>query len=243
MPLLDDEDLRGLFRTEPRRQPFPEVGRVSFADLGGTEEPSFVEAYTDGGCRGNPGPAGFGAVIRYEGQTIELLGTVPRATNNESEYEGLLLALRWAVEHKVRRLHVRMDSELVIRQMQGRYGVSWVLKPVLSDGLRARPRHRPRPIRACAAGAEYARGPSRDPRDGPSGLSPAEALRMDKPADIVFLNPHDVVHLSLPELRQRLTVAKSELESLAPAPRVELDRESLLALVSLSLQALAARPH
>jgi hypothetical protein len=63
---------------------------------------------------------------------------------------------------------------------------------------------------------------------------------VDKPADITILNPREVVHLSLGDLRARLLVAQSELEALAPAPRVEMDRESILALVSLALQALAS---
>lgn len=131
VPLLeDDEDVRTLFRVTPRERAYPEVGRVSYADLSGPSDEPRVLIYTDGGCRGNPGQAGFGAVIHHGGRVIELMGTVARATNNESEYEGLLLALRWAIEQQARRLLIRMDSQLVVYQMQGRFGVSQKLKPL-----------------------------------------------------------------------------------------------------------------
>ncbi len=84
-----------------------------------------ITAYTDGGARGNPGPAGYGAHILDEaGETLaELVGPLGTATNNVAEYSGLIAALRWALEHGHTRVRVRMDSELVIKQMRGEYKV------------------------------------------------------------------------------------------------------------------------
>lgn len=81
-------------------------------------------ANVDGGSRGNPGPAGYGVRIeRDDGTIVELKESLALATNNVAEYNGLLAALRWAVEHGVGRLHVRADSELMVKQMNGEYRV------------------------------------------------------------------------------------------------------------------------
>ena len=78
----------------------------------------------DGGSRGNPGPAGYGAyVAREDGTIIELKGFLPHATNNVAEYNGLLTALRWAAEQGLATLHVKADSELMMKQMRGEYRV------------------------------------------------------------------------------------------------------------------------
>jgi len=84
-----------------------------------------ITAYTDGGARGNPGPAGYGVhILDAAGQTLaELVGPLGHATNNVAEYSGLIAALQWACEHGHTRLRVRMDSELVIKQMRGEYKV------------------------------------------------------------------------------------------------------------------------
>jgi ribonuclease HI len=86
--------------------------------------PSFV-ANIDGGARGNPGPAGWGAVIVTEDGTAaaELYGAIGSATNNVAEYSGLLAALGWCVEHGATRVHVRSDSLLLVQQMLGNYKV------------------------------------------------------------------------------------------------------------------------
>jgi ribonuclease HI len=81
--------------------------------------------YSDGASRGNPGPAGAGAVISEPGGAVlrrlgRFLGS---ATNNVAEYEGLLLGLAGALEGGAREVHVRADSELLIRQLEGRYQV------------------------------------------------------------------------------------------------------------------------
>jgi len=84
-----------------------------------------ITAYFDGGSRGNPGPAGYGACILDEAGTVlaELAGGIGVATNNVAEYRGLLAALQWAVDHDVRALHVRGDSLLLVQQMKGGYRV------------------------------------------------------------------------------------------------------------------------
>jgi ribonuclease HI len=84
-----------------------------------------ITAYTDGGARGNPGPAGYGVVIADEDDEIiaELKGSLGHATNNVAEYAGLLAALRYAVEHGHPRVRVRSDSLLMVQQMRGVYRV------------------------------------------------------------------------------------------------------------------------
>jgi ribonuclease HI len=81
-------------------------------------------AYVDGGSRGNPGPAGYGVRIEHEdGTVVELKHALGLATNNVAEYNGLLAALRWAAEHGVTALHVKANSELMVKQMKGEYRV------------------------------------------------------------------------------------------------------------------------
>jgi ribonuclease HI len=84
-----------------------------------------IIAYIDGGARGNPGPAGYGVRIENEaGEMIdELHGALGIATNNVAEYNGLLAALQWAVDHGEREVHIRADSELLVKQMRGEYKV------------------------------------------------------------------------------------------------------------------------
>ena len=85
-----------------------------------------VVMYTDGGARGNPGPAGAGAVI-YDGEKkvaeiAEYLGD--SQTNNWAEYEALALALAEAERQGLTgEVEVRMDSELIVKQMRGEYRV------------------------------------------------------------------------------------------------------------------------
>jgi probable phosphoglycerate mutase len=84
-----------------------------------------ITAYIDGGARGNPGPAGYGVRIENAAGDVlaELHGGLGVATNNVAEYNALLAALRWAVDHGQRDLHVRADSELLVKQMRGEYKV------------------------------------------------------------------------------------------------------------------------
>ena len=93
-------------------------------------------AHCDGGSRGNPGPSGYGAVIedprgRVVAQLSEFLGI---QTNNYAEYSGLLAVLAWAIENGTRHLRVISDSELMVKQMQGKYAVkSPVLLPLYQE--------------------------------------------------------------------------------------------------------------
>jgi ribonuclease HI len=84
-----------------------------------------IKANIDGGARGNPGPAAYGVVIRdAKGEIIaELSDYLGIQTNNYAEYSGLLAALDFAVREKHPSLKVLSDSELLVRQMQGRYKV------------------------------------------------------------------------------------------------------------------------
>jgi ribonuclease HI len=84
-----------------------------------------VVAYIDGGARGNPGPAGYGVRIEAADGTLvdELHGGLGIATNNVAEYNGLLAALQWAVDHQESQVQIRADSELLVKQMRGEYKV------------------------------------------------------------------------------------------------------------------------
>ncbi len=81
--------------------------------------------YADGGSRGNPGPAASGAVLYGEdGEVLDEIGTfLGVATNNVAEWNGLVEGLKAAVERGVDELAVRLDSELVVRQLTGAYRV------------------------------------------------------------------------------------------------------------------------
>ena len=80
---------------------------------------------SDGGARGNPGPAAFGYVLEAEdGTVLDARGEgIGVATNNEAEYRGLVAGLEKALELGVDELEVVSDSELVVRQMRGEYKV------------------------------------------------------------------------------------------------------------------------
>jgi ribonuclease HI len=79
----------------------------------------------DGGSRGNPGPAGAGVVVRaQDGTPLVTLGRfIGKATNNVAEYSALIIALEEAKKLGARRIIIRGDSELVIKQMRGEYRV------------------------------------------------------------------------------------------------------------------------
>lgn len=79
----------------------------------------------DGGARGNPGPAAIGVVVRdFDGEVIEERGErIGRATNNVAEYRALLLGIEMATAHGAEHLDLVGDSELIVRQVEGRYKV------------------------------------------------------------------------------------------------------------------------
>ncbi len=91
----------------------------------------WITAHCDGGARGNPGPAGFGALIQdTSGHVLaELSEFLGIQTNNFAEYSGLLASLDFALAHHHPRLRVVSDSELMVKQIQGKYQVK-------SPGLR-----------------------------------------------------------------------------------------------------------
>lgn len=84
-----------------------------------------ITAFIDGGARGNPGPAGYGVhVIDEQGAVLaELYAGIGNTTNNIAEYRGLLAALEWALAHGHPRVHIKSDSQLLVRQMNGEYAV------------------------------------------------------------------------------------------------------------------------
>ena len=85
----------------------------------------YLIAHSDGGARGNPGPAGFGVVIKDEsGRKVAALSEyLGHQTNNFAEYQGLIAALEYAIEHGPKALKVISDSELLVRQIKGIYKV------------------------------------------------------------------------------------------------------------------------
>jgi ribonuclease HI len=90
----------------------------------------------DGGARGNPGPAGCGAVLTLpNGDVVASLNKfLGNTTNNVAEYQGLLLGLEAAQAHGASSLEVRLDSELIVRQLNGQYKVkSPHLKPLFDQ--------------------------------------------------------------------------------------------------------------
>jgi ribonuclease HI len=80
---------------------------------------------TDGGARGNPGPAAYGYVLETEdGTVLDARGqTIGVATNNVAEYRALIAGLEAALAHGVSELEVVSDSELLVKQMRGEYKV------------------------------------------------------------------------------------------------------------------------
>ncbi len=98
---------------------------------------SFIcHLFTDGASRGNPGQAGAGAVL-FDTAGHELAARslyLGECTNNVAEYRALLLGLQAALELDCTELEIRLDSELIVRQLQGRYQVkNEVLKPLFQE--------------------------------------------------------------------------------------------------------------
>jgi ribonuclease HI len=113
-----------------------------FPESDATPSPSpsgWFTAHCDGGSRGNPGPAGYGAVIEDpQGRIVARLGEfLGIHTNNYAEYKGLLAVLTWAGQNAARQLRVVSDSELMVKQMKGQYKVaSPVLRPLWEEARR-----------------------------------------------------------------------------------------------------------
>jgi len=101
---------------------------------------SLVRANVDGGARGNPGPAAIGVVLRDgDGRVLEEVGEkIGEATNNVAEYKALLRGIELAAAHGAGELELVGDSELVVRQVEGKYKVKNAgIKPLHAEVKRA----------------------------------------------------------------------------------------------------------
>jgi ribonuclease HI len=90
--------------------------------------------YVDGACSGNPGPCGSAAILKADDGTtlLEKARAFGPGTNNEAEYQAVILGLELAAELRPRRLTIRSDSELLVRQLGGQYRVKAPnLKPLV----------------------------------------------------------------------------------------------------------------
>ena len=119
------------FRSYPRKKKIAESPELFGARLEKLPE-DYLMAHIDGGARGNPGPAGYGVVVEdAAGRRVAGLNKhLGHRTNNYAEYMGLLAALEYAVEHGYKAIEVVSDSELLVRQINGRYKVR---SPILLD--------------------------------------------------------------------------------------------------------------
>ncbi len=90
-----------------------------------TDEPQEIQIFSDGGSRGNPGPAAVGAVLIDENgnRIAEVSKFIGIASNNVAEYLALIYALHEAIFRKVRKIALNLDSQLVARQLKGEYKV------------------------------------------------------------------------------------------------------------------------
>ena len=94
--------------------------------------------HIDGASRGNPGPAAYGVMVKdaQGSPVIALSKALGKATNNWAEYQALLAALQYAIEHGRRTVKVFSDSELLVRQIEGRYRVNHEsLKPLYQRAM------------------------------------------------------------------------------------------------------------
>ncbi len=94
-----------------------------------------LEINTDGACRGNPGQAGIGVVVKRDGQVIrEISQSIETATNNIAEYTAVIYALQEALMLQARRVLILTDSELLAKQLSGEYKVKNTnLKPLFDQ--------------------------------------------------------------------------------------------------------------
>lgn len=182
-----------------------------FGDAERGSASGWITAYCDGGSRGNPGPAGYGVYIEdQDGQRVaELSEYLGKTTNNVAEYSGLLAAIDFAVKNGHRRLRVISDSELMVKQIQGRYKVnSPDLRPLYDEAKRRiaqldafRIEHVLRGKNQKAdrlANLAMDRGMGRSP--APNGDSPARPSRPEPPKVLKGYTKGGVVHLIEGEL-------------------------------------------
>jgi len=112
--------------------PSRETGSKPLFNLRENPPEHYLVAHSDGGARGNPGPAGYGVVIKDQGgrKVAALSEYLGHQTNNFAEYQGLIAALEYALQHGPKALKVISDSELLVRQIKGIYKVN---NPTLRD--------------------------------------------------------------------------------------------------------------
>ncbi len=92
---------------------------------------------TDGGARGNPGPSGIAYVLKTSDTVVKEEGKyIGTATNNEAEYQALILGLENAVNLNVKKLKCLLDSELVVKQLNGQYKVKIPRLKVFFDKIK-----------------------------------------------------------------------------------------------------------
>src|SRR5579863_9541590 len=166
-------------------------------------------AHCDGGSRGNPGPAGYGAVIEDpQGRTVARLSSfLGRQTNNFAEYSGLLAVLKWAVENRVNCLCVVSDSELMVKQMRGQYKVNNPgLRPLWEEARRlSRSLEGFKMTHTLRGGNKEADRLANEAMDRGMGKTPAgapnivsENAAVNRPARPPALHPHQPAHPDKP---------------------------------------------
>lgn len=84
-----------------------------------------IYTYSDGGSRGNPGPAAIGVILADKNKNIiqQYKEYIGKSTNNQAEYKAITKALELALNHKARELICTLDSELVVKQLNGQYKI------------------------------------------------------------------------------------------------------------------------
>jgi ribonuclease HI len=126
------------FRSFPKKK-IAGTGELFATDTKGAPA-TLITAFTDGGARGNPGPAGAGIFIQdATGKTLAEISLYlgDHQTNNFAEYSGLIAALEWAIKHEQKCLRVISDSLLVVSQMNGAWKVKDANIRVLYDQAKA----------------------------------------------------------------------------------------------------------
>ena len=99
-------------------------------------KPGQLVIYTDGACKGNPGPMAMGISIQGEGVTVSISGLLGHGTSNIAEYKAAIVGLKKAQMMKAEEVDLRMDSELVVKQLSGEYSVKHeALKPLHAEAL------------------------------------------------------------------------------------------------------------
>jgi len=121
----DPRPAKGGRSKKPGGAAWPELPAA--ADVADSPVPArgILEVFTDGASRGNPGPAAIGVVFRIKGgpEVAQHSEAIGKATNNVAEYRAVVTALEHAQRWGIERVHLFMDSELIVRQLHGTYRV------------------------------------------------------------------------------------------------------------------------